>query len=167
MDIGEIQLKKKKKNYKQISPINTEAKISTKITQFSSVSQSCLTLCNPINCSMPGFSVQLPEPAQTHVTIELVMPSNHLILCCHLLLLSSTFPSISDFYIESILHISWPKYWSLNFSISPSNEYSALISLRNDWFDLLEVQGTLKSLFQHHSSEASILWHSAFFIIQL
>ena len=101
------------------------------------------------------------------MSIELVMLSNHLILCHSLLLLHSIFPSIRVFSSESAVRIRWPKYWSFSFSISPSNEYSRLISLRIDWFDLLEVQGTLKSLFQHHSLKASILWHSAFFMIQL
>ena len=91
------------------------------------------------------------------MSTELVMPSNHLILCHPLLLLLSTFPSIRVFSKESVLHIRWPKYWSFSFSISPSNEYSGLISLRIDWFDLLAVQGTLKSLFQHCSSKASII----------
>ena len=132
------------------------------ICQFSSVSsvaQSCLTLCNPMNCSMPGFPVhhQLPELA---LSIELVMPSNHLILCRPLLLLPSIFPSIRVFSKESVLHISWPEYQSFSFSIRPSNEYSGLISFRMDWLDLLAVQGALESLSQHHSSEASILWHS-------
>ena len=95
------------------------------------------------------------------------MPSNHLILCHSHLLLSSVFPSIRVFSNESILLIIWPKYWSFNFNSSPSNEYSGLISFRVDWFDCLAVQGTLKSLCQHHSSNASILWHSAFFMIQL
>ena len=95
------------------------------------------------------------------------MPSNHLILCHPLLLLPSIFPSIRVFSKESVLHIRWPKYWSFSFCISPSNEYSGLISFRMDWLDLLAVQGTLKSLLQHHSSKASILWHSAFFIVQL
>ena len=97
--------------------------------------------------------------------IESVMPSNHLILCCPLLLLPSNFPNIRVFSNESAVHIRWPKYW--NFSISPSNEYSGLISFRINWFDLLEVQGSLKSLLQHHSSKASILQHSAFFMVQL
>ena len=97
--------------------------------------------------------------------IELVMPSNHLILCHPLLLLPSIFPSIRVFSNESVLHIRWPKYWSFSFSISPSNEYSGLISFRMDWFDFLTVQGTLKSLLQHHSSKASILPCSAFFIV--
>ena len=100
-----------------------------------------------------------------HMSIELVMPSNHLILCCRLLLPLSIFPSIRVFLDESVLRIRWPKYWSFN--ISPSNEYSELISFRMDWLDLLAVQGTLKSLFQHHSSKASVLQHSAFFIVQL
>ena len=99
--------------------------------------------------------------------IESVMPSNHLILCCPLLLPPSIFPSIRVFSNESALRIRWPKYWSFSFNISPSNEYSGQISFRMDWFDLLAVQGTLKSLLQHHSSKASILWHSAFFVVQL
>ena len=99
------------------------------------------------------------------VSIELVMPSIHLILCCPLLLLSSIFPSITIFSNESALCIKWPKHWS--FSISPSNEYSELISFRIDWFDLLAVQGTFKSLFQHHNSKATILQGSAFFMVQL
>ena len=99
------------------------------------------------------------------MSIESVMPSNHLILCCSLLLLPSIFPSIRVFSNESALYIRWSKYWS--FSISPSGEYLGLISFRIDWFDLLAVQGTLTSLLQHHSSKASILWHSAFFMVQL
>ena len=99
------------------------------------------------------------------MSIELVIPSNHLILCCSLLLLPSIFPSNRVFSSESALHIRWPKYWS--FSISPSNKYSGLISFRMDWFDLLAVRGTLKSLLQHHNSKASILQHSAFFTVQL
>ena len=95
------------------------------------------------------------------------MPSNHLILCRPLLLLPSTFPSIRVFFNESVLRIRWPKYWSFSFSISHSNEYSGLISFRTDWLDLLAVQGTLKSLLQHHSSKASIIWHPVFFIVQL
>ena len=200
-------------------------------TQFSSVTQSCLTLCDPMNHSTPGLPVhhQLPEFTQTHLqlrsyktvanppvitmaritiaiiknvpirlksfthntfssvtwscltlydstdcstlfitncqsflklmSIESVMPSNHLILCRPLLLLPSIFPSIRVFSNESVLHIRWTKYWSFSFSISPSNEYSGLISFRMDWLDFLAVQGTLKSLLQHHRSEASILWH--------
>ena len=99
--------------------------------------------------------------------IESVMPSNHLILCHHLLLPPSIFPSITVFSNESVLRIRWPKDWRFSFSISPSNEYPGLISFRMDWLDLLAVQGTLKSLLQHHSSKASVLRHSAFFIVQL
>ena len=99
--------------------------------------------------------------------IELVMPSNHLILCCPYLLPPSIFPSIKVFSNESVLRIRWPKYWSFSFSISPSNEHPGLISFRMDWLDLLALQGTLKSLLQHHSLKASILWCSAFFIVQL
>ena len=101
------------------------------------------------------------------MSVELVMPSNHLILCCSLLLLPSIFPSIRVFSNESVLRIRWPKDWCFSFSISPSNEYSGLISFRMDWLDLLAVQETLKSLLQHHSSKASILRRSAFFIVQL
>ena len=101
------------------------------------------------------------------MSIDSVMPSNHFILCCPLLFLPCICPSIRVFSYELALHIRWPKYWSFSFSISPSNEYSGLISFRTDWFDLLAVQGILKSLLQHHSTKASILWCSAFFIVQL
>ena len=111
----------------------------------------------------PCPSQSPPKP----ISIESVMPSNHLILCHPLLLPPSIFSSIRVFSNESVLHIRWPKYWSFSFSISPFNEYSGLISFRMDWLDLLAVQGTLKSLLQHHSSKASILWRSAFFIAQL
>ena len=100
------------------------------------------------------------------MSIELVMPSNHLICCCLLLLLPSIFPRIRVFSNESVPHIRWPKYWTFSFSISPSSEYSGLISFRIDWFDLLAVQGTLKSLLQYHSSKALIFWHSTFFMVQ-
>ena len=125
-------------------------------------------LCDPIDYSTPGLPVhhQLPELTQTHVT-ELVMPSSYLILCHSFLLLPSIFPSIRVFSNEWIVCIRWPKYWSFSFSISPSIEHSGLISFWMDWLDLLAVQGTLKSLLQHHSSKASILRHSAFFIVQL
>ena len=118
---------------------------------------------------MPGLPVhyQLPESTQT-MSIESVMASNHLILCRPLLLLLSIFPSIRVFWNDSTLLIRWPKYWSFHFNISPSNEYSRLISFMINWLDLLAVQGTLKSLLQHHSSKASVLQHSAFFfMIQL
>ena len=132
-----------------------------------SVAKSCLTFCNPVDCSMPGFPLFhcLLEFAQIHA-IESVMPSNHLILCRPLFLMPSIFPSIRVFFNESVLRIRWPKDWSFSFSISPSNEYSGLISFRMDWLDLLAVQGTLKSLLQHHSLKVSVLWHSAFFMIQ-
>ena len=117
---------------------------------------------------MPGLPVhhQLPDTPKLMCT-ESVMPSNHLILCRPFLLLPAIFPSIRVFSNESALHIRWPKYWSFSFNISPSNEHPGLISFRMDWLDLLAVQGTLKSLLQHHSSKASILQCSAFFILQL
>ena len=139
------------------------------VVQFSSVAQSCLTLCNPMDCSTPGLPVhqQLPELLKLMCT-ESVMPSNDLILCCPLLLLPSIFPSIRVFSSESVLRIRGPKHWSFSFSISSSNEYSGSIqSFRRDWLDLLAVQGTLKSLLQHHSSKASIHHCSAFFTVQL
>ena len=108
-----------------------------------------------------------PSPTPELISIKSVMPSNHLILCHPLLLLPSIFPSIRIFSSESVLPIRWPDYWSFSFIISPSNEYSGLISFRIDWFNLLAVQGTLKSLLRHHSSKASILWCSAFFMVQL
>ena len=122
--------------------------------QFSSITQSCPTLCDPMDCSTPDFSVhhQHPELAQIHVH-PVGDDIQHLILCCPLLL-PSIFPSIRVFSSESVLHIRWPKYWSFSFSISPSNEYSGLISFRIDWFDLFAVQGTLKSLLQQHNWKA-------------
>ena len=127
--------------------------------------QSCLPLCNPMDYSTPGFLVlhQLLELAQTDVHWVSDAP-NHFILCCPLLLLPLIFPSIRVFSNESALHIRRPKYWSFSFSISPSNEYLGLISFRMDWFDLLAIQGTPRSLLQHHSSKSSILWPSALFI---
>ena len=120
-----------------------------------------------MNCITPGFPVhhQLLELSQTHV--HQVSDGIHLILCRPLFLLPSIFPSIRVSSNKSVLHIRWPKYWSFSFSISPSSEYSGLISFRMDWLDLLAVQGTLKSLLQHHSSKASILQRSAFFTVQL
>jgi len=136
--------------------------------QFSSVAQSCLTLSNPMTIAcQASWSIINSQSLLKLMSIELVMPSNHLILCCPLLLLPSIFTSIGIFSNESVLHITWPKYWSFSFSISSSNEYSGLISFSMDWLDLLAVQGTLKSILQHHSSKASILLRSAFFIIQL
>ena len=136
--------------------------------QFSSVTQSCPTLCDPMNRSSPGLPVhhQLPEFTDTHVH-RVGDAIHHLILCRPLLFLPSIFHSIRVFSNESVLRIRWPKYWSFSFSISPSNKYSGLISFSIERFVLLAVQGTLKSLLQHHSSNTSILWCSAFFIVQL
>ena len=120
----------------------------------------------PQDCSTPGFPVH-HQLLKLAMSIELVMPFNHLILCCPLLLPPSKFPSIRVFSNESVLHIRWPKYWSFSSSISPSNEYSGLISFRMDWLDLLAVQGTLKSLFQHHSSKESILQPALSFLYSL
>ena len=134
--------------------------------QFSSVAQSS-TLCDPMNCSTPGLPVhhQLPKSTQTHVH-WVGDAIHHLILCCLLLLLPSIFPSIRVFSKESALRMRWPKYWDFSFKISASNEHPGLISFRMDWLGLLAVQGTLKSLLQHHSSKASILQCSAFFTVQ-
>ena len=129
--------------------------------QFSSVGQSCPTLCNPMNCSMPGLLfVTISRSSLRLTSIKLVMPSSHLILCCPLLLLPPIPPGIRVFSNESTLRMRWPKYWNFSFSIIPSKEIPELISFRMDWLDILAVQGTLKSLLQHHSSKASILWHS-------
>ena len=138
------------------------------LIQFSSVAQLCLTLCNPMKHSTPGLPVHPnsqspPKP----MSIESVMPSSHLILYRPLLLLPSIPPSIRIFSNESTLCMRWPNYWSFSFSISSSNEHPGLISFRMDWLDLLAVQGTLKSLLQHHSSKASVLRCSAFFIVRL
>ena len=134
--------------------------------QFSSVTQSHPTLCDPVNRSTPGLPVrhQLPESTQTHVH-WVGDAIHHLILCHPLFLLPSIFPSISVFSNESALHMKWPKYWSFSFNISPSNEHTELISVRMDGLALLAVQGTLKSLLQHHKSKASILKHWPFFIV--
>ena len=136
--------------------------------QFSPVAQSCPTLCNPMNHSTPRLPVITNSRSSLKLTsIESVMPSSHLILCRPLLLLPPIPPSIRVFSNESVHHMRWPKYWSFIFSISPSNEHPGLTSFRMDWLDLLAVQGTLKSLLQHHSSKASILRRSAFFTVQL
>jgi len=143
-------------------------KVTCDFLQFSSVTQSCLPLCDPMNCSTPGLPVhhELLEFTQTHVywVGDAIQPSHPL---SSLLLLPSVFPSIRVFSNESTLHMRWPKYWSFSFSIRPSNEHPGLISFRMDWLDLLSVQWTLKSLLQQHSSKASILWRSAFFTVQL
>ena len=135
--------------------------------QFSSVAQLCRLFATPWTIACQAFlSITNSQSLLKLMSIESVMPSNHLILCCPLLP-PSIFPSIRVFSNESVLHIRWPKDWSFNFNISPSNEYSGLISFRIDWLDLLAVQGTPKSLLQHHSSKASILWLSAFLMVQL
>ena len=136
------------------------------ISQFSA--QSCLTLCDPMECPrQASLSITNSQNLPKLMSIESVMPSNHLILCYLLLLPPSIFLGIRVFSSESVLHIKWPKYWSLCFSISPSNVCSGLISFRIDWFGLICCLRTLKSLLQYHSSKASILWFSAFFIVQL
>ena len=137
--------------------------------QSSSVAQSCPTLCDPMDCSMPGLSITNSRSLLKLMSIESVIPSNHLILCRPLLLLPSVFLSIflRVFSSESVLHIRWPRNWSFSYSIGPFSEYSGLISFRIDCFDLLPVQGTLKSLLQHYSSKASILQCSASFMVQL
>ena len=142
--------------------------IKCKWMNISSVTQSCPTLCNPMDCSTPGLPVyhQLQKFTQTHVhSVKDVIQPSHPLSC--LLLLPSMLPSIRVFSNESVLHIRWPKDWGFSLSIIPSNEYSWLISFRIAWLDLLAGQGTLKTLKQHHSSKASILWHSAFFIVQI
>ena len=136
--------------------------------QIRSVTQSCPTLCDPMNCSTPGLPVHHQLWSSLRLTsIESVMPSSQLIHCRPLLLLPSIPPSIRVFSKESTLSMRWPKYWSFSFSIMPSKEIPGLISFRMNWLDLLALQGTLKSLFQHHSSKISIFWLSAFFTVQL
>ena len=137
-----------------ISSVQLLSCVQLFVTPWTAACQTSLSIIN--SWSLPKL-----------MSIALVMPSNHLILCHPLLLLPSSFPSIRVFSSESVLCIRWPKYWSFRFSISPSNEYSGLTSFRMDWLDLLAVQGTLKSLLQYHSSKASIIWHLAFFIVQL
>ena len=138
----------------QFSSVQSLSRVRLFATLWTTACQASLSITN---------SQSLLKP----MSIELVMPSNHLILCCPLLLLPSIFPSIRVFSNESALRITWPKYWDFSFNISPSSEHSGLISFRMDWLDLLAIQGTLRSLLQHHSSKASILQSSAFFIVQL
>ena len=136
--------------------------------QFSSVTQSSLTVRDPwITPHQASLSITNSWSSPKLMCIETVMQSSHLILCCPLLLPPSIFPNIRVFSNESALHIMWPKYWNFSFNISPSNEHPGLISFRTDWLDLLAVQGTLKNLLQHHSSKASVLRCTAFFIVQL
>ena len=135
--------------------------------QFNSVIQSCPTLCNARDCSMPvSLFITNSQSLLKLISIESVMPSDHCILCHPFLLPPSIFPSIRVFSNESVLHIRWPEYWSFSFSISPSNEYSGLFSFRIDWLDLLAIEWTLKSHLQLHSSKASVLQRSTFFIVQ-
>ena len=138
----------------QVSSVQSLSRVRFLGTPWTAAQQASLSITN--SRSPPKL-----------MSIESVMPSNHLILCCPLLPLPSIFPNIKVFSNESALHMRWPNYWSFSFNISPSNEHPGLISFRMDWLDLLAVQGTLKSLLQHHSSKASILWCSAFFIVQL
>ena len=138
----------------QCSSVQSLSRVQLFVTPWTAARQASLSISN---CRSP------PK----HMSTESVMPSNHLILCCPILLLPSIFASIRIFSSESALRMRWPKYWSFSFSISSSNEHPGLISFRMDWLDLLAVPGTLKSLLQHHSSKASILWRSSFFIVQL
>ena len=150
------------------SPLITRVPAQFSSLQFSSVAQSCPTLWNSWTAApKASLSITNTQSLLKPVSVKSVMPSNHLILCHPLLLLPSIFPSIRVFSNESVLHIRWTKYWSFSFNISPSNEHPGLISFRMDWLDLLAVQGTLKSHLQHHSSKASILQLSAFFMVQL
>ena len=151
--------------------MNLDVKFHNKILsnsiQFSSVTQSCLTLCDPMNRRTPGtLSITNSQSSLRLTSIKSVMPSSHFILCCPLLFLPPMPPSIRVFSNEFTLHMRWPKHWNFSFSIIPSKEIPGLISCRMDWLDLLAVQGTLKSLLQHHNSKASILRRSAFFTVQ-
>ena len=141
-------------NLQQFSSVQSLSHVQLFVTPWTAAHQASLSIINSRSLLKLMFT-------------ESVMPSYHLILCCSLLLLPSIFPSIRVFSNESVLCIKWPKYWSFSVSISPSNEYSGLILFRMEWLNLLVVQGTLKSLFQHHSSKASIIWQSAFFTVQL
>ena len=141
-----------KESYDQPSSVQSLSRVRLFATPWTAAHQASLSISN---------SLGPPKP----MSIELMMPSNHLILCHPLLLLASILPSIRVFSNESALRIRWPKFWSFSFNISPFSEHPGLISFRMDWLDLLAVQGTLKSLLQHHSSKASILWCSAFFIV--
>ena len=149
----------------QITEKNKEA--ITNIISVQSLSRIWLFATPWTTARQASLSITNAQSLLKLISIESVMPSNHLILCCPLLLLPSVFLSIRVFSRESVLHIRWPKYWSFSFIISPSNEYSVPISFRMDWLDLLAIQGTFKSLLQHHSSKASIFQHSTFFIVQL
>ena len=150
------------------SPASQDAKgLSPWVSSVQSLSRVRLFATSWTTVCQASLSITNSQGLLKLMSIKSVMPSNHLILCCPLLLLPSIFPSIRDFSNESVLCIRWPKYWSFSFRISPSNEHPGLISCRIDWLDLFAVQGTLKSLLQHHSSKASIICHLAFFIVQL
>ena len=152
-------------SWKRVTSCTRQSRASV---QFSSIAQSFRLFATPwITASQASLSITNSRSLLKLISIQSVMPSSHLILCRPLLLLPPVPPSIKVFSNESTLLIRWPKYWSFSFSINPSNEYSEVISFRMDWLDLLAVQGTLKTLLQHHSSKASILWCSAFFIVQL
>ena len=156
----------KEKDHMIIS-INVEKAFDIQFSSVQSLSRVWL-FANPWTAAhQASLSITNSQSPPKPMSIELVMPSSHLILCRPLLLLPSIFPSIRVFSNESALRIRWPNYWSFSFNISPSNEHSGLVSFKMDWLDLLAVQGTLKSLLQHHNSKASILRHSAFFIVQL
>ena len=160
--VSDVKLKKKKKHFYFYQPLTELSVQFSRSVVSDSLRPHELQHAKP-PCSFITSSRSSPKP----MSIKLVMPSNHLILCHPLLLLPSIFPSIKVFSKESALRIKWPKYWSFSFNISPSNEYSGLISFRMDWLDLFAVQGTFKSLLQHHSSKASVFQSSAFFIVQL
>ena len=147
--------------------LEIEPGLSATFTSVQSLSHVLLSATPWTTARQPSLSITNSQSLLKLMSIESVMPSNHLIIYRPLLLLPSIFPSIRVFSNESVLLIRWPKYWSFSFSISPSNEYSGLISFRMDWLDFLAVQGTLKSLLQHHSSKASILQRSAFFIVDI
>ena len=146
-------------------------KVPFSLCNINSIQFSCSVVSDSLHPMITAWQASLSitnfQSSHRLTVIQSVMPSSHLILCCPLLLLPPIPPSIRDFSNESTLRMRWPKYWSFSFNISPSNEYSGLIPFRIDWFVLLTVQGTLQSLLQHHSSKASIFWHSAFPIVQL
>ena len=161
---------KEPRHWKRVTNLSTLGTFIPLTSISSSVQFSHSVVFNslrPLEACQVSLSITNSQSLPKLMSIESVMPSNHLILCQPLLLLPSIFPSIKVFSNESLLHIRWPKYCSFSFNISPSNEHPGLISFRMDWLDLLAVQGTLKSLLQHHSSKTSILRHSAFFIVQL
>ena len=159
--------KKTKLNISWMSTVRRMVEINYGIVTVQSLSRVQLFATPWTAACQASLSIIHSQSLLKLTSIESVMPSNHLILCHPLLLPPSIFPSIRVFSNELVLRIRWPKYWSFHFTVSPSNEYSGLISFRMNWLDLLEVQGTLKSRLQHHSSKASILRHSAFFIVQL